>query len=124
MSGGSHNYIANEINEALFENCSGNRMDNRYKNVCDEKTARIARNLNPMHDRELSELMADVMCLLHGLEWFDSCDIGEETYKECVNKFKAKWMHRTENDRLNSYLGDLKSYYEELFEELKGKEND
>lgn len=128
MSGGSHNYIANEINEALFENRFESRIDNRYKNVCDEKIARIARNLNPMHDRELSELMADVMCLLHGLEWFDSCDIGEETYKECVNKFKAKWMHRTENDRLNSYLGDLKSYYESCYEELvealKEKEND
>lgn len=120
MSGGSHNYIANEINEALFGNC----FENRYENVCDEKIARIARNLNPMYDRELSELMADVMCLLHGLEWFDSCDIGEEKYKECVSKFKAKWFTRTENDRLNSYLGDLKSYYEELFEELKEKEND
>lgn len=118
MSGGSHNYIANEINEALFDYC----FENRYENVCDEKIARIARNLNPMHDRELSELMADVMCLLHGLEWFDSSDIGEKKYKECVNKFKAKWMHRTENDRLNSYLGDLKSYYEELAEELKEKE--
>lgn len=124
MSGGSHNYIANEINEALFGDRFENRIDNHYKNVSDEKIARIARNLNPMHDRELSELMADVMCLLYGLEWFDSCDIGEEKYKECVNKFKAKWMHRTENDRLNSYLGDLKSYYEELFEELKEKEND
>lgn len=124
MSGGSHNYIANEINKALFEDRFENRIDNHYKNVCDEKIARIARNFNPMHDRELSELMADVMCLLHGLERFDSCDIGEETYKECVSKFKAKWMHRTENDRLNSYLGDLKSYYEELFEELKEREND
>lgn len=120
MSGGSHNYIASTINGALFEDLIGTH----YKNVCDAKNNRIARNLNPMHDRELSELMADVMCLLHGLEWFDSCDIGEETYKECVNKFKVKWMHRTENDRLNSYLGDLKSYYEELLEELKEKEND
>lgn len=124
MSGGSHNYIANEINEALFGYRFENRIDNHYTKVCDDKIARIARNLNPMHDRELSELMADVMCLLHGLEWFDSCDIGEEKYKECVNKFKAKWMHRTENDRLNSYLGDLKIYYEELVEELKEKEND
>lgn len=120
MSGGSHNYIANEINEALFEN----RIDNHYQNVCDEKIAIIARNFNPMHDRELSELMADVMCLLYGLEWFDSIDIGEEKYKECVNKFKAKWMHRTEKDRLNSYLDDLKSYYEELAEEFKDVEID
>ena len=119
MSGGSLNYIAYEINDELFEN----RIETNYTNVCDEKNARIARNLNPMHDRELSELMADVMCLLYGLEWFDSCDIVEETYKECVNKFKAKWMHRTEKDRLNSYLLDLKSYYEKLVEELKGEDN-
>ena len=119
MSGGSHSYIAYEINAELFEN----RIETYYDNVCDAKNARIARNLNPMHDRELSEFMADVMCILHALEWYDSCDIGEETYKECVNKFKAKWMHRTENDRLNSYAEDLKSYYEKLVEELKGEEN-
>lgn len=118
MSGGSHDYIAYRINSELFED----RIETHYTNVCDAKNARIARNLNPMHDRELSELMADVMCLLYGLEWFDSCDIGEETYKECVNKFKAKWMHRTENDRLNSYAEDLKSYYEKLVEELKETE--
>ena len=120
MSGGSHNYIACAINDSLFEE----RIYTHYKNICDAEDARIARNMNPMHDRELSELMADVACLLHGLEWFDSCDIGEETYKECVNKFKAMWFKRTEKDRLNSYLEDLKSYYEELVEELKEKEND
>jgi hypothetical protein len=115
MSGGSHNYISSTINGALF----GYYISSHYENVCDAENARIARNLNPMHDRELSELMADVICLLYGLEWLDSCDIGEETYKECVNKFKAKWMHRKENDRLNSYAEDLKIYYEELVEELK-----
>lgn len=123
MSGGSLNYISYEINGALLKDRFENRIDNHYENVCDERIARIARNLNPMHDRELSELMADVMCLLYGLEWYDSCDIGEETYKECVNKFKAKWLKRTEKDRLNSYLEDLKSYYEKLVEELKGEEN-
>ena len=117
MSGGSHNYIANTINVDLFEDW----ISTHYRNVCDAKNARIARNLNPMHDREFSELMADVTCLLYGLEWFDSCDIGEETYKECVNKFKTKWMKRTEKDRLNSYLEDLKSYYEELVKELDQK---
>lgn len=120
MSGGIYNYIAYDINGALF----ADRIDDHYRNVCDEEIARIARNMNPMHDRELSELMADVICLLYGLEWFDSGDIGEETYKECVKKFKAKWLNRTEKDRLNSYLEDLKSYYEELAEELKEKEND
>lgn len=120
MSGGSLNYLASTMVESLFDY----RVDRHYRKICDKDNDRIARKLNPMHDRELSELMADVICLLHGLEWFDSCDIGEETYKECVEKFKSKWMHRTENDRLNSYAEDLKSYYEELVEELKEKEND
>ena len=115
MSGGSHDYIAYRINSELFED----RIETHYTNVCDEKNARIARNLNPMHDRELSELMADVMCLLYGLEWFDSCDIGEETYKECVKKFKEKWMHRSPEATVNSYAEDLKALYKELDAELR-----
>lgn len=120
MSGGSLNYLASTMVESLFDY----RVDRDYGKICDKDNAIIARKLNPMHDRELSELMADVICLLHGLEWLDSCDIGKETYKKCVNKFKAKWFTRKENDRLNSYAEDLKSYYEELVEELNEKEND
>ena len=120
MSGGSLNYLASPMVESLFDY----RVDRDYGKICDKDNAIIARNLNPMHDRELSELMADVICLLHGLEWFDSCDIGKEKYKKCVNKFKAKWFTRTEKDRLNSYAEDLKSYYEELVEELNETEND
>ena len=119
MSGGSHNYIAYTINGELFED----RIETHYTNVCDAKNARIARNLNPMHDRELSELMADVMCLLHALEWYDSCDIGEESYKQYINMFKKKWMPRSPEAKANSYAEDLKSYYEELVEELKEEEN-
>ena len=119
MSCGSLNYLASTMCDSLF----GYKTDRDYEMICNNANAIIARSLNPMHDRELSELMADVMCLLHDLEWYDSCDIGEEKYKECVNKFKAKWLKRTEKDRLNSYLEDLKSYYEKLVEEFKGEEN-
>ena len=119
MSGGILKYLASTMCDSLF----GYKTDRDYEMICNNANAIIARSLNPMHDRELSELMADVMCLLHALEWYDSCDIGEEKYKECVNKFKAKWLKRTEKDRLNSYLEDLKSYYEKLVEEFKGEEN-
>ena len=115
MSGGSHNYIAYTINGELFED----RIETHYTNVCDAKNARIARNLNPMHDRELSELMADVMCLLHALEWYDSCDIGEESYKKYVNKFNEKWMPRSHEAKANSYAEDLKALYKELDAELR-----
>ena len=115
MSGGSHDYIAYRINSELFED----RIETHYTNVCDAKNARIARNLNPMHDRELSELMADVMCLLHALEWYDSCDIGEESYKKYVNKFNEKWMPRSPEAKSNSYAEDLKALYKELDAELR-----
>ena len=115
MSGGSHNYIAYEINAELFEN----RIETHYTNVCDAKNARIARNLNPMHDRELSELMADVMCILHALEWYDSCDIREESYKQYINMFKKKWMPRSHEAKANSYAEDLKVLYKELDAELR-----
>lgn len=47
MSGGSHNYISYAINGALFKDRFENRIDNHYKNVCDERIARIARE--PAH---------------------------------------------------------------------------
>lgn len=96
-------------------------VDRDYKHICNNANARIARNLNPMYDRELSELIVDVICLIDALESYKYGDIVGKTYIECANKFKKKWMHRTEKDRLNSYLDDLKSYYEELAEELKGE---
>lgn len=120
MSGGSLNYLSDKIEDELFD-CN---VDVDYINICDDVDGRKARKMNPMHDRELSELMFDVACLLHALEWYKDCDIGEKTYIDCVNKFKKKWMNRTKKDRLNSYLEDLKSYYEELVEELKETEND
>ena len=110
MSGGNLNFLASTMCDSLF----GYKTDRDYEMICNNANARIARSLNPMHDREISELMADVICLLYGLEWFDSCDIGEETYKECVNKFKAKWMPRIPEVKANSYAEDLKALYKEL----------
>ena len=39
---------------------------------------------------------------------------GEETYKECVNKFKAKWMHRTEK---------LDTFFARLFQEHRSNQH-
>lgn len=117
MSGGSLNYLASTMCDSLFDY----GVDRDYKKICDKNNAKIARKLNPLHDKELSELMADVICLLYALEWYGDCDIEDKTYKECVKKFKSKWMKRTEKDRLNSYAEDLKNYYDELVEELKGE---
>ena len=115
MSGGSLNYLSSNISDSLFSS----RVEGYYKKICDNDNARIARKLNPMHDRELSELMADVMCLLHALEWYDSCDIGEESYKKYINMIKKKWMPKSHEAKANSYAEDLKALYKELDAELR-----
>lgn len=115
MSGGSLNYLSSNMCDSLF----GSRVEGHYQKLCDNDNARIARELNPMHDRELSELMADAMCLLHALEWYESSDIGEESYKKYINKFKEKWMPRSPEAKANSYAEDLKALYKELDAELR-----
>lgn len=47
-----------------------------------------------MFDRELDEMLKDLIDVLHDVEWWQSGDISEEDYRECVTKFKAKWFKR------------------------------
>lgn len=114
MSGGSLDYLAYDIERKLFDY----KADIHYSNINGEPEVKIARKLNPMHDRELSEMMYDIACLLHGLEWSDSGDIGEDAYKEYKKKFKDKWFKRTDKDRIEAYKHDLQSYYYGLLGEL------
>lgn len=115
MSGGSFNYLYSTISNQLF----GYTISGHYRNIDNKEDIRIARQLNPMRDRELSELLYDVTCLLHALEWYESSDIGEDSYKKYVNQFKAKWLNRSDADRMNSYKEDLKDYYEKLIAEME-----
>lgn len=65
MSGGSHNYECFRVEE--------------------EYTGR-------MHDAVMNKLIEDLVVVLHDLEWFDSGDICEGTYRQSVEKFKEKWF--------------------------------
>ncbi len=84
MSGGSYNYM--------------------YSRIEDEYVGR-------MFDSQLNAMMKDLCELLHDLEWWQSADYGEETYRESVNKFKKKWFRQTKID--------VQSYIENKFERTK-----
>ena len=45
-----------------------------------------------MQDADLNEMMADLCELLHDLEWYESGDTTEETYRKSVKAFKQKWL--------------------------------
>lgn len=116
MSGGSLGYVGDYIGNLVFDY----HVNVHYKNITEEAYCRLARNLNPMEDRDVSELLYDMACLLHSCEWYKSGDICEESYKKGLQKFKNKWFKRTSKDRLKAYKDDLKAYYEELVAEFGG----
>ena len=37
-------------------------------------------------------IVKDLAEVCHDLEWWQSCDIGEDDYRKTVEKFKEKWF--------------------------------
>lgn len=77
MSGGSYNYIYSK----LLSECEGR-----------------------MYDAEMDDLIKDLAEVLHALEWWQSSDAGEDTYREKVATFKAKWFELDRTTRLKDYI--------------------
>lgn len=71
MSGGSYSYVY----------C-------RVENEC----------VGRMFDRQLDEMMKDLVKVLHDLEWWQSSDTGEDTYRRAVTEFKKKWFKQRKID--------------------------
>lgn len=47
---------------------------------------------NVFEDREISELVWDVLELIHEYDWYASGDTGEESYLKAKEAFKKKWF--------------------------------
>ena len=77
MSGGSYDYIYSRLSDV----CEG-----------------------AMYDAEMNDLIKDICEVLHDLEWWQSCDIEEEDYRETVKKFKEKWFKQNRDERLKEYI--------------------
>lgn len=77
MSGGSYNYIC----FTLQEECQGR-----------------------MYAPEMNELVKDFAEVLHKLEWWQSSDIDEESYRKSVKEFKKKWFQSDRSERLKNYI--------------------
>lgn len=91
---------------------SGGSYDYMYSRVKEEYADR-------MFDSQLNTMMKDLTGLLHDLEWWQSGDYSEETYRESVNKFKKKWLKQTKidmwrainkcgEDKLKKYIFNVK----------------
>lgn len=72
MSGGHFEYIDGRLKEEIF-------------GWADEPR-------NVFQDREISELVWDVLDLIHDYDWYVSGDTCKETYLNAKAKFKRKWL--------------------------------
>lgn len=61
-------------------------------------------------DKELDDLIEDLVELFHAREWFLSCDTGEGDWRESRDSFKKKWFTEAgRKDRIERYFEDLKN---------------
>ena len=92
MSGGSYNYM--------------------YCRIEDEYVDR-------MFDSQLNEMMKDLVKVLHDLEWWQSSDTGEDTYRMAVTEFKKKWFIKTKIDVQKQIESELERTKDELLKEFE-----
>ena len=72
MSGGYFSYLDSQLKREIFGWSDG--FTNRFE------------------DREISELVWDVLTLIHDYDWYASSDTCEETWLNAKRKFKRKWF--------------------------------
>lgn len=96
MSGGRFDYKDSDLKYSMFGWC--NKHEDKYN---------AKEHGDPMQDRELSELVFDVLNLIHDLDWYLSGDTCERTYNKSKAAFKKKWIHGDRNDRLTRMVEDM-----------------
>lgn len=71
---------------------------------------------NAFEDREISELVWDVLTLIHDFDWYVSGDTCKETYLKAKAKFKKKWFSNR-GVRVRSIVDEaIKQCKNELYE--------
>lgn len=85
MSGGRFNYIDVSLKNELFT--WGDKSTNVFE------------------DREISELVWDVLDLIHDYDYYASADTSEETWLKAKAEFKRKWL-KEDNSRAKRIVDD------------------
>lgn len=76
----------------------------------------IARQVDPLEDKLLSELTWDMLCVLNAYDYYKSGDICEESYREDVDGFKAKWLKPFKKDQVRKIVTEeLEATRKELY---------
>jgi len=70
----------------------------------------LERHVGDFGDKELDDLVKDLVQLFHDREWYLSSDICKGTWVEARDAFKAKWFTGdSRRERIEAYLEDVKA---------------
>lgn len=96
MSGGRFDYLDLSLKNEIFG------WSDKYHNV--------------LEDVELSELVWDVLDLLHDYDWYICGDTEEDTWLKAKSEFKKKWFGAERKDIIKRAIDNsLKDCKEELY---------
>lgn len=98
MSGGRFNYEDSVLCSDIF----GYEISPDYGEEGWRQSKKAAK-INPFEDKEISEIIYDVFCLIHSFDWYRSGDTGEDDYLRDVEHFKNKWFGKTSKERIEKY---------------------
>lgn len=79
------------VSEARVDNMSGGYFDYKDLDLSCQIEYRCNTN-NPFEDLEISELVKDVLALIHDFDWYKSGDTCEDSYLQSKRDFKKKWL--------------------------------
>lgn len=114
MSGGCWGYQNDNLSHEIF----GWGLYPDYGEDGFEQSA-IARKKNPLEDRVLSEMLWDMLCVLHSYDWYTSGDTCEETYRADVARFKKKWLKASAEELTKREIDEaLEETRQELYKSL------
>ena len=95
---------------------SGGRFDYVDRRLKEEIFGWTDKPGNVFEDREISELVWDVLNLIHDYDWYKSGDTCKETYLKAKTEFKEKWMGNR-GARVRGIVDEaLKQCKDELYE--------
>ena len=107
---GPDKFYSKKKGDGCYEHYSSNYSREDY--LANLKTVR---KNNPFDDVVISELVYDVLCLVHSKDYAESGDTTDDQYEDDVKAFKDKWF----GGRFR------KEYAKELFDErLEATKND
>lgn len=85
---------------------SGGRFSYMDSSLMDEIFGYSEKPRDVFEDMEISQLVWDVLELIHDFDWYASGDTGEDDWLKAKAKFRKKWFETARKDRLKKIIDE------------------